>query len=71
MKIMYFLLALVAIVGLFYWFEWRPVQIKKTCNAEAESKMPNISHSAYFEKNGGFLTQFNLLYDTCLRKKGL
>lgn len=56
------IILIVAGIGLFYWYEWRPSQIKKKCNFSA------------LESEGKAFTQkgvYDSAYDRCLRGQGL
>lgn len=43
----------------FYWFEWRPTQIKKDCYKKAERDIDDTRSG--FDRN----------YNNCLREKGI
>ena len=64
------IIILLVIVGLFYWYEWRPSQIKKECFEKAS----DFSTEA-IGKQGGSVDSFDKTYDfiykNCLRKEGL
>lgn len=51
------------IVGWFYWFQWRPAEIRKLCLEEVKEKAKsgNISNK----------TDFNIQYRFCLVEHGL
>ena len=53
--------AFLLIVGTFYWYEWRPTQIKKECSRK--------SQSAY--RLDGFGLTLDERYKNCLRNRGL
>ncbi|MFA6422814.1 MAG: hypothetical protein WCV92_05465 [Candidatus Buchananbacteria bacterium] len=60
-------LLLLILVGIFYWFEWRPSQIRKNCYASAIKnpfKNPNATES---ERR----SELNFIYQNCLKIKGL
>lgn len=44
---------------LFYWFAWRPVDIRKSCAQESNEKYPGNPH------------YWDYWYGVCLKKKGL
>ncbi|MDP2926940.1 MAG: hypothetical protein Q8N65_02290 [bacterium] len=53
-----FLVIVVAIAGgAFYWYEWRPMQIRKECSKQLQRT--------------GSLEARELFYKTCLRGKGI
>jgi len=52
---------LLLITGAFYWYEWRPTQIKKECS--------RISQSTYRLDSFGLTPDER--YKNCLRSKGL
>ncbi len=63
-KYWWIIIVILIIGGVFYWFQWRPGQIRKECNIRAlksgiESKLSGGS--------GGY----DLFYRSCLRDKGL
>lgn len=56
-------LLLIVLTAMFYWFQWRPRQIKIGCNKYAEKLM-----------KGGWLddySDYNFVYKVCLDRKGL
>lgn len=53
--------------GAFYWFEWRPIQIKERCYAEAEFDRRADLESDY-TKRQEFI---NIYYEDCLMRFGL
>jgi len=58
----------ISIAGAFYWFEWRPTQIRKECNIKASQET-----SAAEEKLQGTegISLYNFSYNLCIRMKGL
>lgn len=62
------ILIIIAILGLsFYWFEWRPTQIRQRCFAEAE-----FDKRATLEFNDAVRQEFiDTYYKNCLKRFGL
>lgn len=56
------ILILVVLVGAFYWYEWRPTQIRKKC---AESANNYAHNSAYWQDN------YDKMYEFCQREYGI
>lgn len=63
-KIFSFILLLLIIIFAFYWYEWRPVKIRKQCNIEAKEKNP----TQLFQKIN---MDYENIYKQCLRKNGV
>jgi len=61
-------LVLVVVVGLFYWFAYRPSEIKKACYREARTVVDAISIDSNKEK---YMDNYNNLYKLCVEKAGL
>ncbi len=60
------------IIGLFYWYEWRPTQIRKECYKEA--KIQAQMQLEEYKKNGEFYLfppTVESYLDSCLRRHGL
>lgn len=57
-----------AIIGGFYWYEWRPAQARKECGKEAAEKIRKIKN---FESTDEIKTWYNLFYKRCLQKHGV
>ncbi len=64
----------------FYWYEWRPSQIKKECYKEATEEAINLTktkaeisntYKEFAEKNMFRKDDFESYYKGCLKKKGL
>jgi len=63
--------------GYFYWFQWRPTQIRKDCNKlaiETEKSHMTLKSMTDISIIGrkvieGF--EYNTVYPQCLREKGL
>lgn len=63
------LVSLAAIIGatVFYWYAWRPTEIKERCYAEAE-----FDQRALSEANDNARRNFiNGYYDDCIKKFGI
>lgn len=57
----YLIICLIFIAGWFYWFQWRPTQIRKECLNEVKEKA----------KDKTTLDEGNYLYGICLISRGL
>lgn len=54
---------IISIVGAFYWFSWRPTQIKQRCSAEARlGSLAALSRGRI---------EINAYYEDCLMRFGL
>ncbi len=61
------LAVLVIILGAFYWYSWRPTQIKQRCYAEAE-----FDKRATFENDDSKRQEFiDVYYKDCLLRFGV
>jgi len=69
-------------IGLFYWYEWRPSEIKKECVNMAKEKATKLlktrselsGYNKYDDeiKKGLYLRDdYEALYQNCLRENGL
>ena len=76
------IIVLVLIVGAFYWFQLRPIQIRKKCMILAQQGIsPTIKDDSFGENSAidkyraekGILSseRINKLYFLCLKAKGL
>jgi len=54
--------------GLFYWYEWRPSQIRKICQEKVENHDRELLESAIKSK---LVKEGGDIYDFCLRQHGL
>jgi len=74
------LIALVLIGGWFYWYQWRPSNIKRVCNKSAVEIEKENTHAIFeggrttpiemkMETNNGY--EYDTVYTQCLRNKGL
>ncbi|MCK4797620.1 MAG: hypothetical protein KAT05_09575 [Spirochaetes bacterium] len=59
------IVVLLILVGLFYWYEYRPSEIKKQCNKESVEKAKNI------EDGNQAIKIYDARYKSCLRENGL
>ena len=59
LKIVVLGLLLITSIFLFFWFEYRPVEIRKECYDFMENKKPQT------------VAGYKLYYEVCLHKKGL
>jgi len=60
--------------GVFYWFQWRPAQIRKECNQKTIEPMLNQFKSGdtvSFEQSNALSNMVQLFYKSCLYKYGL
>lgn len=57
----WFILAVVIILGAFYWYEWRPTMIEKECSSVAFRMM----------KDTGSVADSDTLYNLCVSNGGL
>ena len=67
-KVSLLIIIIIVIVGVFYWYEWRPNQIRKTCQEKIEKQDRELLESAIKSK---ILKEQGDIYDFCLRKYGL
>lgn len=76
-KAIFIFMVVIIVTGLFYWYEWRPNEIRKNCNSQVLNKIhdiysnqPNTIVGFVFEQemidNG-----YESLYKQCLREDGL
>lgn len=65
----YIILIATIILGFaFYWFEWRPAQIKKECNIKALQETSAAEGRLQGTEGISF---YNFSFNLCLRNKGL
>lgn len=74
---------IISIAGWFYWYQWRPSQIIKACEKEAEDlSLVDLRNLSDFNIQNGIIAdtktgdeQYNgyytIRYQKCLRKNGL
>ena len=62
LKIIKFVFVVLLFSGLFYWFQWRPSQMKKACFKKTQDKVKMISSQSSVVRT---------YYDMCLHEKGL
>ncbi|MDO8452249.1 MAG: hypothetical protein Q7S79_00700 [bacterium] len=61
----------ILIVGLiFYWYEWRPAQVRKECAARVHEKTTGFDAVLFLAKQGS-QKDIDNLYKNCLREKGI
>ena len=65
------------VTGLFYWYEWRPSEIRKNCNGQVLNKIHDTYKNHPNTMEGFVLEQktidddYESLYKQCLRENGL
>ncbi|MDO8551259.1 MAG: hypothetical protein Q7S03_01070 [bacterium] len=59
-----FIAVVIIVVGLFYWFYWRPFQIRKECYEYAHTT-PNLGDTNEWK------LATNYYYEACLKRNGL
>ncbi len=74
-------IAVITLVGVFYWYEWRPTQIRQECHRLAASKeSQGQAKDDFFAKYGPESTEkgrqlirqgIQEKYELCLHEKGL
>jgi len=62
---------LLALVFLFYWFQWRPISIKKYCNEVAITAMKKECHSDSDSCRESREREYDNSYQRCIREEGL
>lgn len=68
MKYILIAFLLLLIIGWFYWFQWRPSQIRKTCAISAKEWVKQDEKALYNPHvDRGYKTN----YEFCLHEKGL
>jgi len=67
-KVSFLLILVIVIGGFFYWFQWRPTQIKKECQRKIENHDGELSKNAIRSR---LLYEEGDIYDFCLRQQGL
>jgi len=67
-KLIIIIIILKVIVGSFYWFEWRPSQIRKICQEKVENHNRELLESAIKSK---LIKEGGDIYDFCIRQYGL
>ena len=63
------ILAVMILGFLFYWYEFRPYQVKRTCVEETSEALKGIYGDEKVEIKE-WKERFDFLYKCCLRKKG-
>jgi hypothetical protein len=67
MKIIHGLVILVILGFAFYWFQWRPAQIRKECASSFYVVNPNNPYASDYEQ----IQLYNANYINCLNAHGL
>lgn len=67
---------IISIAGAFYWFEWRPQQIRKKCDKYATEMVGydlkvNADAPSYSGLTYDWIKESDDYYQNCLREKGL
>jgi len=62
------IICLIIIGGVFYWFQFRPSQIKKDCAKWSKGESYDHMGGGQFELNDD---TYDIKYKQCLREKGL
>ncbi|PIP31957.1 hypothetical protein COX24_00880 [bacterium (Candidatus Gribaldobacteria) CG23_combo_of_CG06-09_8_20_14_all_37_87_8] len=69
-RIILLIIVLAVLGGVFYWYEWRPSQIRIRCNDSAfNSSMASTDASSYTQN--GRMELKDKFYKDCLRYEGL
>lgn len=63
-----FACAVLIIISWFYWFEWRPAEIRKFCYQEVKKEAKEAEKR---EEEGFWIISANKYYQTCLINYGL
>lgn len=63
-------LLVLILAGIFYWFEWRPSQIRKNCYDSA-IKNPFNNLKTFNDTESERRSELNFIYQNCLRMEGL
>ena len=61
-KVLVILMGILLFGGLFYWFQWRPSEIRKECDQIAWSRLKEYNET---------LDWYDYKYTQCLHSKGL
>ena len=66
------LIVILIVLGLaFYWYEWRPTQIRSECAIRAQGDEGNQFNMKEFLAKQGVQNAIDELYMNCLREKGI
>lgn len=60
-------ISLIVVLAIFYWFEWRPSQIKQKCSTEARLNISSDTQTNNTKRK----EIINTYYNDCLIKFGL
>jgi len=67
----WWILIIIVVAGTaFYWFQWRPAEIRKECAAFSQGKENKFNLEQFLSKYGSQEARDNL-YKNCLREHGL
>jgi hypothetical protein len=69
-KYWWVIVIVLVIAGFFYWYEWRPTQIRKECAISILEKGDKFNHEQFLAKYGVQEAKDNL-YKNCLKEHGL
>ncbi len=70
LKLITFLLILI-LATIFYWFQWRPSNIKKDCSGFAERMAADAVRSGMDFYSSQRIALYDNTYNTCLHTQGL
>ena len=62
-KLLFVFFSLSIVAAFFYWFQWRPTQIKRECSQKVSTAAKKTINVTFQEMNGA--------YEFCLHEKGL
>lgn len=66
-KLILIFFGVLLVVGWFYWFQWRPSNLRKKCHKRAmQSAIDKVAHDNFWYKD-----DFDVYYEVCLHKEGL
>lgn len=66
-KLFVALMGLSLLAGWFYWFQWRPVEIRSNCHRW----IVDLPGEVEGLRSDGQIKSYNALFDRCLHEKGL
>jgi len=65
------ILALLVLGASFYWYQWRPSQIRKECAQTSEDKWNEKKDAFEIDNTENARGYYDFYYYSCLHKKGL